>query len=190
MGEFCLIMNLITGGTYKWVVVLVEVRIFDSSKGSSIMAKSKYLLRMAGGFSFAVAVFQAVICFVPSWSLYFGAPEELVSNPVILIIAGLLMAIVFVVFGLYALAGTGDIRVLPLLRLGLLATGSVYTLRGLLLIPQLLAMNGLLQLDEFTSPQMLASSVTSLFIGLLYLAGTISGWNNLPVKADFSVVVE
>lgn len=147
------------------------------------MATAKQLLRVAGGLSFAVALFQAVVCFSPSWSLYFGAPEELASNATILIIAGLFMAIVFAAFGLYALSGAGAIRALPLLRWGLLTIGSVYLLRGLLLIPQLLTMRGLLPLDESFSPQMLASSAVSLLIGLLYLAGTILEWHNLPPKA-------
>jgi hypothetical protein len=146
------------------------------------MTISKQLLRIAGVLSFAVAIFQAVISFVPSWSLYFGAPKELVSNATILIIAGLLATIVFVIFGLYALAGAGDVRILPLLRLGLLGIGGVYTLRGLLLIPQLLTMAGILQFNESFSSQMLASSLISLLIGLLYLAGSIVGWRELPSK--------
>ena len=143
------------------------------------MTISKQLFRLAGGFSFAVAIFQAVISFVPSWSLYFGAPEELVSNTTMLIIAGLVVAIVFVIFGLYALAGAGDILALPLLRIGLLGIGGVYTIRGLLLIPQLLTMAGILQFDESYSSQMLASSLISLIIGIVYLLGSITGWRSL-----------
>ena len=146
------------------------------------MAISKQLLKIAGRLSFAVAFFQAVISFVPSWSLYFGAPEELTSNIAVLIIAGLFMTIVFIIFGLYALSGAGQFRPMPFLRMGLLVIGAIFTLRGLLLIPQLLTVYGLIQYDESASPQMVVSSIVSLLIGLLYIAGTIRGWNNLPLK--------
>ncbi len=147
------------------------------------MKISKLLLRIAGSFSFAIAIFQAVISFVPSWSLYFGAPPELVSNPTILIISGLVAAIIFGIFGLYALSGSGDIPPLPLLRVGLLAVGCIYTLRGLLLVFQLLVIGGILQSDETFPSQMVISSLVSLIVGLLYLSGSLMAWRDLqPVK--------
>jgi len=47
------------------------------------------LLKLAGGCTFILAVFQAVISFSPSWSLYFGAPKELTAKPDLLLAAGL-----------------------------------------------------------------------------------------------------
>jgi NitT/TauT family transport system substrate-binding protein len=84
------------------------------------MMISKLVLKIGGVLSFAVAIFQAVITFSPSWSLYFGAPEKLVSNRPMLHVAGLTVAVIFVVFGLYGMSGAGSIRPLPLLRLVLL----------------------------------------------------------------------
>lgn len=144
------------------------------------MMIAKQLLKIAAGLSFAVAIFQAVVSFSPSWSLYFGAPKELTSSPLILLIAGLIAAAIFATFGLYALAGAGYIRPLPLLRPGLLGIGGVYSLRGLFAIPALLIMTGVLQTPEILPPQALVSSLVSLFIGLVYLAGTALGWRELP----------
>jgi hypothetical protein len=146
------------------------------------MVIAKQLLKIAAGLSFAVAIFQAVISFSSSWSIYFGAPEELTSSPLILLIAGLIAAVIFMVFGLYALAGAGYFHSLPILRLGLLGIGSVYTLRGLFVIPVLLIMTGVLQVSDVLPPQALASSLVSLLIGLVYLAGTILGWRELPLR--------
>ena len=151
-------------------------------KGVLVMTISKKLLRIAGGFSFAVAIFQAVISFFPSWSQYFGAPQELVSNTTMLALIGLGVAIIFGIFGLYGLSGAGDIRTLPLLRLGLLGIGGVYTLRGLFLIPQLLIIGGILQSDEAIPSHMVLSSLVSLIIGLLYLAGSMMGWRDLQAE--------
>jgi hypothetical protein len=133
----------------------------------------KKTLKIAAILSFAVAIFQAGISFSPTMSLYFGAPEKIVANPPLLIFAGLFMAVVFVVFGLYALSGAGHIRRLPLLWVGLSGISCVYTLRGLMLIPQLLILKGILSSSETVGLQSLASSLVSLCIGLVYLVGTL-----------------
>jgi hypothetical protein len=137
------------------------------------MIDSKKTLRFAACLSFAVALFQAVISFSPSLSLYFGAPEKMVAHPPLLLLGGLFMAVVFGVFGLYALSGAGHIRRLPLLGLGLLGIGLVYTLRGLMLILQLLLLKGILSSSETVGLQSLASSWVAFFIGLVYLVGTL-----------------
>ena len=70
----------------------------------------KQRLTLAGIICFVLAVFQVVIGFFPSLSLYFGAPEALVKNIFALIVVSLFVAGVLVVFGLYALSGAGSIR--------------------------------------------------------------------------------
>jgi hypothetical protein len=97
----------------------------------------------------------------------------MVINPPLLILAGLIMAVVFVVFGLYALSGAGHIRRLPLLWWGLLGISCIYTLRGLMLFPQLLIRARILSSSETFGLQSLASSLVALFIGLVYLVGTL-----------------
>ena len=145
---------------------------------------SKQLLSVAGILSFLVAIFQAVISFSPSWSIYFGAPEELAANKQMLIIGGLAFAVIFAIFGLYALSGAGHVRPLPWLWLGLLGIGGVYTLRGLFVIPLIFIMAGIYQISESIPPTALPSSLVSLFIGVLYLAGTIYGWRDLPTRTN------
>jgi len=146
------------------------------------MELSKYLLLVAGILSFSVALFQAVITFSPAWSLYFGAPEVLVSNIPLLYLTGFIATVFFIIFGLYALSGVGFIRRLPLLRLGLLGIGSLYVLRGLVIIPILLVIMGYFQFSEPILATALSSSLVSLFIGLLYLIGTIGSWQRLQLK--------
>jgi hypothetical protein len=139
------------------------------------MTSSKTTLKIAAILSFTVAIFQAGISFSPSWGLYFGAPETLTARPLLLILAGLLMTVVFVIFGLYALSGAGVVRPLPLLKTGLWVVSGIYILRGLMLIPQLLIDKGIQSSSETIGFQSLASSMVALFIGLVYIAGSISG---------------
>ncbi len=101
-----------------------------------------------------------------------------------LLVAGLTATVIFVVFGLYALAGAGYIPPLPVLRLGLLGIGIVYSFRGLLVIPLLLIMAGILKSSETIPPQALTSSLLSLLIGVVYLAGTTLGWHELPSRSE------
>jgi putative oxidoreductase len=141
---------------------------------------SKQLLKISGGLSFMVGIFQALISFSPKWSWYFGAPEGLVSRPPLLYAAGMAAALVFIVFGLYAFSGAGHIRPLPFLRLGLLGIGSVYTFRGLFAIPLMMSMAGFLRPSGEIPPQGLSASLISLFIGVLYLTATVLAWRELP----------
>ena len=150
------------------------------------MTAAKQSLKLAGGLSLGMAVFQAAISFSPSASQYFDAPPELVANPPMLIVAGLAMAGVLMVFGLYAFSGAGCLRRLPWLRLGLLISGSLYTLRGLFSIPELLIFLGFLPLPQPLPPQELVASLVSLVIGLLYLAGTLRAWRSLSRLAPLA----
>src|SRR4030042_3731369 len=143
-------------------------------KSGSPVAGSKKILSIAAYLSFAVAIFQAGIAFSPSLSQYFGAPEKLVANPSLLVLAGLFMAVVFGVFGLYALSGTGLIRRLPLLRVCLSVISGIYTLRGLMLVPELLIYTGVLQSSEIIGIQSWITSMVSLFIGMVYFVGTLN----------------
>ena len=150
------------------------------------MPLSKRLLQIAGLLSLAVALFQVVLSFSPSLSTYFGAPPELLANPSQLLAVGLFAALIFAIWGLYGLSGAGLLRRLPLLRLGLLFIGAIYTLRGLLLIPLLLASLGLLASPEPILPQALLASLVSLLIGCLYLVGTFAAWRDLRLPARAS----
>jgi len=146
---------------------------------SQPMAQPKKILISAGYLSFAVAIFQAIISVSPTWSLYFGADADIVANPRHLLIVGELFAIIFALFGLYAMSGAGRIRRLPLLHTGLVLIGSTYTLRGLIIIPQLKTIVESMNTKETVSLVGPISSLISLTIGIVYLAGTIALWHEL-----------
>lgn len=146
------------------------------------MKSPNMLLIFAGILSFGVAVFQAVISFVPEWSAAFDAGDELVSNPPLLLVAGLLMALVFGIFGLYGLSGAGVIRSLPLLRLDLLGIGAIFTLRGIAFVPQLLVISGILPSPQSVPPAHLLVSFVALVVGLFYLVGLTRGWKGMNAR--------
>ncbi|PKN30448.1 MAG: hypothetical protein CVU64_03215 [Deltaproteobacteria bacterium HGW-Deltaproteobacteria-21] len=132
---------------------------------------ARILLKLAGVCTFFFAVFQAVISFSPPWSLYFGAPKELAEKPELLLWAGLGVAVLLVACGVYALSGGGVLRSLPSLKWVLFAAGSIFVLRGLMVVPILLITSGWVQSTDEVPSTGLASSLTSLVVGLLYLAG-------------------
>lgn len=146
------------------------------------MKKSKQILVFAGVLSFAIALFHAVIGFLPSLSLYLGAPDVLVTNIYLLIIVSLLIAGIIAVFGLYAISGAGYIRTLPWLKQILVVISGIYILRGLLLVPEFLVVIGVLDISIPVAPRFVIFSLGSLLIGLIYLSGTIGGWNTFPSK--------
>jgi hypothetical protein len=80
------------------------------------MENFKQMLKSAGIICFGIALFQVVIGYSPSLSLYFGAPEALVKNIYALIFISFLVAGILTIFGFYALSGAGYIRRLPLLK--------------------------------------------------------------------------
>jgi hypothetical protein len=67
-------------------------------------------------------------------------------------------------------------RRLPLLTAGLVTVGAIYTLRGLLIIPQLVAA---LRHPGLIPWQFFLFSGMSLVLGLAHLAGTFGRWREL-----------
>lgn len=140
------------------------------------------LLKAAGVASALVAALHFVIIFAgaPAYR-YFGAGERMARmsergafQPALLT---LILVIIFSGWAAYAFSGAGMIGKLPLLRTSLVLIGLVYTLRGLILAPQIYLFavgNG-----SAVPPRHLAFSAASLAIGLLYLAGTKATWPNL-----------
>ncbi len=146
------------------------------------MNRFRTLLTCAGLMSFAGSLFQALLACSPSWCASWGAPGELLANPLLLLVAGLGVSGLLAIFGLYGLSGAGRVRRLPLLRLGLLGIGLGYSLMGVVsLVPQLLVWTGVV---DVSVPQLILlrnivffSAV--LLTGLLYLAGLAAGWKRL-----------
>jgi hypothetical protein len=80
------------------------------------------------------------------------------------------LAAVFALFGWYALSLAGRVRPLPLARPGVISIGSVYTLRGLVVVAELTMLA-----RGVTLPFRFAGfSLISLAIGCAYLAGGIA----------------
>ena len=146
------------------------------------MDKKSFLLIFAGILSFCAAIFQAIIAFVPKWSVAFGASDALVSNPPLLLTLGLLVAFVLVIFGLYGLSGAGIIRRLPLLRLGLLVIGLLYSMVGINFIFQVLAIMGILPSAGPIPIYLVLVSFGALVAGLAYLIGLAVNWKRLSIK--------
>ena len=131
--------------------------------------------------SLAVALLHLVVVFVgtPGYR-YFGAPETTVAQAeagsLLPAIQALGLTALFSACALYAFAGAERFRALPLLRTVLVASGGIYTLRGLAVFLQaglLLSSPGSLPLRE------VAFSLISLIIGLTYLDGARRGWRRL-----------
>jgi hypothetical protein len=83
------------------------------------------------------------------------------------------IAFVFAVFGLYGLAGAGVVT-LPATRVLVAAIGCVYTLRGLLIVPEAVMVRFL---DRPTRALFFAA--ISLVIGLIHLIGVARRWRDL-----------
>jgi hypothetical protein len=134
------------------------------------MKHSNRLLLLAGLLSFGFAVFQIALGIVPEWSAYWGAGDELVSNPPLLLGASLFVALVLAVCGLYGLSGAGLLRRLPLLLSGLIVIGIICPLCGIAIVPLLLTVFGLLPAQPIPKTPW-QSSFVFLLIRLSFLFG-------------------
>ncbi len=143
------------------------------------------LLNLAGALSSGVAALHLVIILLgaPAYR-YFGAGErmarlaELGSWRPATITFGLTM--IFAVWAAYAFSGAGVCRPLPWLRAGLIGIGTVYTLRGLVLGPQLVwYFSGC---RDAVPLRHLAFSAAALLIGLTYLIGTKNACSQLGTR--------
>ena len=143
---------------------------------------ARTLLLIGGVASSAIAMLHVVIVFVgaPGYR-YFGAGEDMARAaeagswvPPLLTLA---FALVFAVWALYGFSGAGLIRRLPLLRAALLTIGLIFSLRGLSVVPQVVA---LVQSGRSVLHRAVVFSLVSLTCGIIYLAGTMM----LPRKDD------
>lgn len=147
------------------------------------------MLKSAGALSASVGLLHLVIIFIgaPAYR-YFGAGERMARMdergswaPAVITLG---LATVFALWSAYAFSGAGVGRRLPLLRTSLILIGSVYTLRGLLLGPQLVwFFSGY---RTAVPPRQLVFSSVSLLIGLSYLIGVSAAWAFLRPPPPFS----
>jgi hypothetical protein len=138
-------------------------------------------LKLGGLLSCAIALLHIVIIAIgaPAYR-YFGAGERMArqaeQGSVVPALLTAVISMVFGLFALYAFSGAGLIRRLPSLKLVLVAVGVIYTLRGLLLGPQVVWFFGVS--GRVPVRQLLFSGV-SFIVGLTYLVGVHAAWNRL-----------
>lgn len=147
--------------------------------------QSKYWFILGGVFSIAIAILHLAIIFggAPAYR-YFGAGEEMAqmasSGSVLPALVTFFIAVIFAIWGLYAFSGAGLIRRLPLLPVGLVVISSIYTLRGIGVIPQIV---WVVNSPKSVSPQGLIFSLASLLVGIVYFVGTIATWRTLQANS-------
>ena len=144
------------------------------------MANGKKILSAGSIMSFGVALLHLVIIFIGADAYrYFGAGEEMAllaeSGSLQPALVTFVITIFFSLFGLYGLSGANIILRLPFLKWVLLAIGSIYALRGLAVIGELIVI--------FENPvyplRMIIFSLVSLIAGIFYLAGVKKSWTSL-----------
>lgn len=140
----------------------------------------KLWLKVAAGLSFFMAICQTVISLFPAAAAYFQAPPPLLENRMQLFLVGEGAALILVIFGLYALSGAGSIRRLPLLRLGLIGISSLYLLRGLFFILDVLIILGILEGEILV--QGIISTIVFLAAGIAYAVGTALNWKEMQIR--------
>lgn len=134
---------------------------------------------VSGAFLSGVAALLhvAIVIGGARWYRFFGAGERMASAAA----AGRLypavvtfgIALVLGCWSAYALSGAGVLPVLPLLKLGLASITSIYLLRGLAIIPLLIAAR------ERTTPFLIWSSVICVGYGVVHLVGLSQVWMEL-----------
>ena len=142
------------------------------------MKKANKLLVFAGVLSGVAAVVHvAIIIGGAQWYRFFGAGEELATMaesgswyPAVLTGA---IAVVLLVWALYAFSGAGLMRRLPFLKAGLVIISALYLIRGLAFIPVYLVQ------PEMVDGFLVWSSLICLVYGLSYAIGTRQVWENL-----------
>jgi len=142
------------------------------------MDKRSWLM-IAAALSFFMAAVQTTLSLSVPAAAYFQAPPPLLENPLRLFLVGEAAALVLVVFALYALSGAGTIRRLPLLRVALIGISTLYLLRGLFLILNVMIAFGLLEGTVLL--QGVISDLVFLTAGIAYAVGTAFNWSELAV---------
>ncbi|HQF37580.1 MAG TPA: hypothetical protein PK322_00520 [Opitutaceae bacterium] len=134
---------------------------------------------------FALALVHVACLFAgEATARFFTAPRpvlEMIRTGSWLIVP-VCLAIVAVLgtFGLYAWSAAGRMRRLPWLRGGLVTVGVIFTLRGLLLLPQAAVM---LRHPGAFPWQVPVFSLVALALGLAHLAGARMRWTALGKAA-------
>lgn len=120
-----------------------------------------------------IATYQVVLGFNADWARAYGAPPALLQDDTRLLLGSLLMSAILGGCGVYALAGAGYLRPLPLLRPVLLTIGLVFVLRAVALNEAVAVSLHWLQGDSSRPTEKVIASTVALVTGLLYLVGVV-----------------
>jgi hypothetical protein len=130
----------------------------------------------AASFALVLVAFGVIVAGAPAYA-FFLAPRWIVDQARMHALTPTLVsgsvAMLFAIFGIYALAGAGFFQ-LPGTRVLVAAIGCIYTLRGLLVVPEALMVHFL---DR--PARALFFPAVSLVIGLLHLVGVARRWTAL-----------
>ncbi len=145
------------------------------------MKKANRLLVFGGALSIVTALLHvAIVIGGPQWYRFFGAGEELATMaekgswyPAVLTFG---IAVVLLIWALYAFSGAGLIRRLPLLKVGLVVISAIYLIRGIAFIPAYIVKPEIV--DEF----LVWSSFICLVYGFAYTMGTKQVWAKLSAN--------
>jgi hypothetical protein len=141
------------------------------------------LLAIGGVLNLGMALLHlCIIAIGPAAYLYFGRADlaqlAAAGSPLpASVTAGLV--VIFSGFSLYGLSGAGRLGRLPLLRAGLIGVGALYTLRGLIVVLDLLG----LALGQGYPVRQTLFSAAALATGLLFLVGTARQWRWLAGRS-------
>ncbi|MDC0948588.1 hypothetical protein OAS86_04505 [Gammaproteobacteria bacterium] len=138
------------------------------------------LLVLAGALSLAASIAHVFVIFGgPKWYRIFGAGERMAtlaekkSIEPALITAGI--AVILLLWAIYAWAGAGIIAKVPLLKLGLVLITAVYLVRGFVgLIAPYISEHPAIKANSVSF--WLWSSVICIVFGVVHLLGLISVW--------------
>jgi hypothetical protein len=145
-----------------------------------IPPRGGWLLAAAvASFALVVLHFAIIVVGAPAYA-YFLAGEAMVTlaqerSLIPTVVTGAIAA-VLAVFGIYALAGAGVLH-LPAARILVAAIGCVYTLRGLLIVPEAVMVRFL---DR--PVRALVFSAIALAIGVIHLVGVARRWSLLAPR--------
>jgi hypothetical protein len=135
-----------------------------------------HILGLAAGFTLAAAVFQIALGLLPGWSASLGAPASLVARPTMLLVTSVIVAALLAACAAYAASGAGYLGRLPLLRTALVVIGAVFLLRGMVIVPLLLATLGSGRTPESVPRTALWSSAAFMLLAVLYIGGALANW--------------
>jgi len=143
---------------------------------------SSKLLVSAGAIAFAAAIWH-LLCILggPSWFAFARAPQQIIDSAqqgtLLAPIGTIAVASLMFACSFYAFSATGLIRKMPLLKPALITISLLCTIRGLIVIPVLLAAK------SWDVWEMVASSVW-FYVGVCFILGT-KEYNRLSKSHTF-----